>query len=254
MDHLKDVKDYWDSRSHGFSDAVIEELSSYRGGQWKQFFLDSLGEKPLDILDDGAGPGFFSIILASLGHNVTAIDYSEGMVQRILTNTSERGLCVQALRMDAQDLAFPDGSFDAVVQRDVLWNLDDPAKAISEAYRVLRRGGKYIVKDGNHYLSAHDDDYAREAEKRREEWKKKAEENSEGHAPGDHYAHNPENVDYTIIEKIALQQPLSHVRRPQWDVDQLIRCGFSSLEISLEGSPLPYAFTVVAVKPGKESI
>ena len=247
MDHLSDVKDYWDRRSHGFSDAVNEELDSYKGDAWREFFRQNLGDGPLEILDDGAGAGFFSMILAGMGHSLTAVDYSEGMVERVILNTRERGLSVKAFRMDAQELSFEDESFDAVVQRDVLWNLDDPARAVSEVFRVLRPGGKYILKDGNHYLSANDEEFARASRQRRE--KAEAERKQRGPSPGDHNAHNPENVDYTVIERIALEQPLSHVRRPQWDVDTLIRCGFSGINITLEGAPYPYAFTIVAIKP-----
>ena len=57
-----------------------------------------------------------------------------------------------------------------------------------------------------------------------------------------------------MIERIAVEQPLSHVRRPQWDVDTLIRCGFSEIRLKLEGSPFPYSYIIVAVKPEKESI
>ena len=252
MDHLTVVKDYWDRRSHGFSDAVIEELDSYKGEEWREFFRAELGEEPLKILDDGAGAGFFTMILSALGHDVTAVDYSEGMVERIILNTKERGLEAAALRMDAQALSFEDGIFDAVVQRDVLWNLDDPARAVSEVYRVLRPGGKYIMKDGNHYLSANDEEFAEASRKRREKWA--LEEKDKGHPPGDHNAHNPEKVDYTVIERIAVEQPLSHVRRPQWDVDALIRCGFSEIRIRMEGSPYPYSYTIVAVKPEGGSI
>ena len=58
MDHLKDVKDYWDKRSHGFSDAINEEADSHLGEEYKERFRKLFGEKPLEILDDGAGAGF----------------------------------------------------------------------------------------------------------------------------------------------------------------------------------------------------
>ena len=137
-DHLAQVQDYWNQRSHGFSDAINEELDSQLGKEWIDRFSELFGEEPMDILDDGAGAGFFSMILGSQGHRVTSIDYSAEMVEYIKTNMKNRGLSCMAYQMDAQDLAFEDSSFDAVVQRNVMWNLDHPEIAYSEIYRVLR--------------------------------------------------------------------------------------------------------------------
>lgn len=154
MDHLKEVQAYWDLRSHGFSDAINEEAESILGQEWTDYFRETLGESSLEILDDGAGAGFFSILLARLGHRVTSIDYSRGMVEKIKENLADRGLPSNALQMDAQALDFADASFDAVVQRNVMWNLDDPAQAYREIARVLKPGGVFIIDDGNHFWRA----------------------------------------------------------------------------------------------------
>ena len=247
MNHLKQVGEYWDLRSHGFSDAINEELDSHLGEAWKKRFADMFDKGPLDVLDDGAGAGFFSMILASLGHNVTSIDYSDNMVAYIRENMAKRGLKANALQMDAQDLKFADGSFDAVVQRNVMWNLDAPEKAYAEVYRVLRPGGVFMIDDGNHYLSAHDEEYAKEAEARRAQFE--AMRAKEDVTPGSHYRNNPENVDFTIIEKIAVEQPMSFRRRPQWDLDQMIRLGFKEIKVEIDGAGLPHRFLITAKKP-----
>ncbi|MBQ1711852.1 MAG: class I SAM-dependent methyltransferase [Firmicutes bacterium] len=247
MDHLKQVGEYWDLRSHGFSDAINEELDSHLGEAWKKRFADMFDKGPLDVLDDGAGAGFFSMILASLGHNVTSIDYSDNMVAYIRENMAKRGLKANALQMDAQDLKFADGSFDAVVKRNVMWNLDAPEKAYAEIYRVLRPGGVFMIDDGNHYLSAHDEEYAKEAEARRAQFE--AMRAKEDVTPGSHYRNNPENVDFTIIEKIAVEQPMSFRRRPQWDLDQMIRLGFKEIKVEIDGAGLPHRFLITAKKP-----
>lgn len=246
MDHLKDVKDYWDKRSHGFSDAINEEADSHLGEEYKERFRKLFGEKPLEILDDGAGAGFFTILLSSLGHKVTSIDYSDGMVEHIKENMANRGLECKALQMDAQDLKFESESFDAIVQRNVMWNLDEPEKAYSEIYRVLKPGGIFLIDDGNHYLAAHDEEYAEAAAKRRAEFE--AMRKKEDLTPGSHYRHNPENVDFTIIEEIAKDQPMSYERRPQWDVDQMIKLGYKDIHIEIFGKGLPHRFILVARK------
>ncbi len=246
MDHLKEVQAYWDLRSHGFSDAINEEADSMLGQKWKGYFREVLGEAPLDILDDGMGAGFFTILLAQLGHRVTGVDYSDGMVEKTRENLRARGLAADVLQMDAQALRFADRSFDAVVQRNVMWNLDDPAKAYREIARVLKPGGIFLIDDGNHYLASHDKEYAAEHERIRE--KRRLEREKETVVPGSHYAHNPEQVDFTIIERIASEQPLSYLRRPQWDLDQLIRLGFFDLQVHIDGERLPGHFRISARK------
>ena len=246
MDHLKEVQAYWDLRSHGFSDAINEEAESILGQEWTDYFRETLGENPLEILDDGAGAGFFSILLARLGHRVTSIDYSQGMVEKIKENLADRGLPSNALQMDAQALDFADASFDAVVQRNVMWNLDDPARAYREIARVLKPGGIFVIDDGNHYLASHDAEYAAENERLREKWRRQREKNET--VPGSHYAHNPEQVDFTIIERIAQEQPLSFIRRPQWDLEQLIALGFWDLRVEIDGETLPRHYRIAARK------
>ena len=246
MDHLKEVQNYWDLRSHGFSDAINEEADSALGEKWKEYFREILGEVPLEILDDGAGAGFFSILLAQLGHRVTSIDYSGGMVEKTRENMAARGLPSNVQQMDAQALRFADGSFDAVVQRNVMWNLDDPAKAYREIARVLKPGGVFIIDDGNHYLASHDAEYAAERERLREKWRLEREKREA--VPGSHYAHNPEQVDFTIIERIAREQPLSFIRRPQWDLEQLIALGFWDLRVEIDGEALPRHYRITARK------
>ena len=246
-DHLEEVRNYWNLRSHGFSNAVNEEIDSPAGEAWKETFRELFGGEPLEVLDDGAGPGFFTMILCGLGHRVTAIDYSEDMTERIHMNLDTRGMDARILRMDAQRLDFADGSFDAVVQRNVLWNLDEPEKAYAEIFRVLRPGGACLIDDGNFYLWAHDDEYAEATAARRAEYKEWMEKG--GTIPGDHYNHNPENVDFRIIDEIAVKQPLARERRPQWDIDRMIRLGFRDIHVEIEGTGLPQHFRITARKP-----
>ena len=59
-----------------------------------------------------------------------------------------------AVLADAAALPFPDGSFDAVALLYVLYHLQEPASALSEAHRVLRPGGLLAVAAPSRYWDA----------------------------------------------------------------------------------------------------
>lgn len=245
MQHIEEIKDYWNLRANGFSLAVEEELRTESGKEWEEIFRKTITKEKAAVLDDGTGAGFFPVILSRLGHQVTAIDYSEEMTAQAEKRFKEAGAEVLVRQMDAQKLEFADENFDAVVSRNVLWNLDDPAAAYREMHRVLRPGGKLIISDGNMYLYMHDEEYARLHEKQMEEMRKKHEIDG-----GLHGKHNVDHVDFSIIEKIAEDLPMSRRRRPQWDFEQLISLGFDDIHVKLHGKELPMGFLIIAGKKG----
>lgn len=135
---LKNIQSYWDMRAGGFSDASMEERKTEPGERWENIFKNSL-KTGCHVLDDGCGAGFFTTLLASMGFQVTAVDYSTKMLEEVRRNLETEGLKAELHQMDVQSLEFADNSFDAVVSRNVFWNLEHADKAYEEAYRVLKR-------------------------------------------------------------------------------------------------------------------
>lgn len=97
-----------------------------------------------DVLEVGCGTG----LLWSIGWNsptsdfaLTLTDLSPGMVYETVPVVKERISSVDGLAADAQDLPFADGSFDVVIANQMLYHVPDPARAVREMARVLRRGG-----------------------------------------------------------------------------------------------------------------
>ena len=244
MELLASIAEYWSMRAEGYSESVNRNLDSLESGSWLRRIskYSDLGS-PMRILDAGTGPGFFPMLLGGQGHDVTAIDCTEAMLRESERNCRERGAEARFLRMDAQDLDVPDGSFDLVLSRNLIWNLERPERAYREWLRVLAPGGRMIVFDGNHYLHLYDRDYS---------------ENSR--LALEHPRVNIDGVDTWIIREIARDLPLSRERRPQWDLGVLMEAGAVSVSAEFEpgetvrvDSPrgtvfLPDRFTICAVK------
>jgi phosphatidylethanolamine/phosphatidyl-N-methylethanolamine N-methyltransferase len=113
----------------------------------RQRSLALLDAKPGErVLVVGCGTGADLPYIAA-GVEVTAVDLTPAMVDRTRTRAAALGREVDARVMDAQALAIPDASFDAVVLHLVLAVVPDPVAAIREAARVLRPGGRAVVFD-----------------------------------------------------------------------------------------------------------
>ena len=226
---LKTVGDYWSTRSEGFSEYILEHLDGDENKLYFRRIREFSDTRKMKVLDIGCGPGMFSILLGKDGHDVTAIDYSDGMIEQAKANCAKEGVAANIIKMDAQNLNFPDRSFDLVVSRKVVWNLPDPVRAYSEWLRVLKDDGKMILFDGNYFLSMHDKEYADHSEKMREIYKDKIPEKREGKAYN-------QGGDPNVIRGFAKELPLSKERRPAWDVRTLTEMGVKCIKVDIDTS------------------
>ncbi len=139
------VKEYWDERSSTFDLSPGHVMGSKEEKEaWISLFQDKFGKGIQKILDIGAGTGFLSLILAEMGYDVVGVDFSEEMLERAKKKAADQGLKlkVEFKLDDAEALSFKSESFDAIVNRAVLWTLPNPKEALSEWKRVLKPGGK----------------------------------------------------------------------------------------------------------------
>lgn len=102
-------------------------------------FLGSLAGKR--ILDLGAGAGEASLFFASRGARVTALDISPAQIAVLSRAASARGLAVEALAIPAEELPFPDQTFDLAYGNSVLHHVDY-RRVVPEVRRVLKPGGR----------------------------------------------------------------------------------------------------------------
>ena len=93
----------------------------------------------ISLLDVGCGPGYVSTEAAERGAKPIGLDFSKemiGIAKRMFPDIEFR-------EGDAQNLPFDDASFDRVVANFALLHLTDPQRAMAEANRVLKPGGRF---------------------------------------------------------------------------------------------------------------
>lgn len=148
--HLKEeIREYWSRRSQTFDLAFGHRIPpGPEFNAWADAMRAHLGERPLRVLELACGTGEVTGVLLSLGHEVTAIDFSEAM----LAVARKKHAGKPRLRFflaDAENTMEPDGAYDAVVCRHLVWTLTDPRAALADWLRVLKPGGRLLVFDGD---------------------------------------------------------------------------------------------------------
>ena len=111
--------------------------------------LEALGNWQFDsLLDLGTGTGRLLELLAPLYARAVGVDASADMLAVARANLDRAGVANAQVRLgDIQHLPFTRNSFDVVTIHQVLHYLDEPERAISEAARVLRPGGRLLIVD-----------------------------------------------------------------------------------------------------------
>src|ERR1700678_1120958 len=125
-------------------------LHRYWKGRLLKLAAGRPGERALDLC---CGTGDVALALARQGLTVTGLDFSEPMLaiarQRQETQHAkiQPTATVSFLRGDAQQIPFPEASFDVVTISYGLRNLADMGRGLSEMLRVARPGGRMLVLD-----------------------------------------------------------------------------------------------------------
>lgn len=119
------------------------KFSSWRGDLWGRV----RGER---VLEAGVGTGK-NIPYYPENMEMTAIDLSPKMLEQARKKAAGEGTEVKLLEADAQELPFPDDSFDAAVATFLFCSVPDPVQGLEELRRVLVPGGQLLLLE--HVLS-----------------------------------------------------------------------------------------------------
>ncbi|CAD7023752.1 ArsR family transcriptional regulator [Pseudorhizobium endolithicum] len=122
--------------------------------------LRLIGRAPVDsLLDLGTGTGWILQLLSGVYRRALGIDASRDMLSVARANLDKAGIVKASVRQgDIFNLPLDGQDFDLVTIHQVLHFLDEPERAIAEAARVLRPGGRLLIVD----LAPHDLEYLRD--------------------------------------------------------------------------------------------
>ena len=206
------IRDYWDRDSDTYDETRSHAISDpLEAAAWRQALADALPGRGSKVLDVGAGTGALSLLAAELGYEVTALDLSTGMLGRAELKAKERGVDERMRFVVGSGTEPPDGPFDAVMERHVLWTLPDPVGALARWREVSKR---LVLFEG----VWGEDDLRRKAKDVAADWLRRF--MGVGH---DHHAPYPEEV--------LAELPLARLPSPAPLIDALHEAGWSAVRI-----------------------
>ena len=127
---------------------LINDLQSFGlHRRWKRKLVNLAQVKPNDLaLDICCGTGDIAFALARAGARVTAVDFSEPMLDVAKARARRKGFSEISFQQgDAQKLSSPNDTFDVVSVGYGLRNLPNWRTGLAEMHRVARAGARLLV-------------------------------------------------------------------------------------------------------------
>ena len=141
-----DVSKMFDDVAHRY-DFLNDLLSLGRTKAWRRVVTSIIAPKHgMKILDIAAGTGSSSRPLVDKGAEVTALDFSHGMIEQ----GRKQNKNINFVQGDALKLPFEDNAFDVTTISFGLRNTSNTDKALKEALRVTKDGGRIVVAEFSH--------------------------------------------------------------------------------------------------------
>ncbi len=134
-------EEYW-NRVYTSEEEYLEERVVAEGSDGEEEFDRKILNASVGkvVLDVGCGDARFTMQIAELAKEVFGVDFSEKAMLRALEEIARvKATNIRVQTANANKLPFPEGTFDLVVSRR--GPVSDNLRTLSEAYRVLRKGG-----------------------------------------------------------------------------------------------------------------
>ncbi|HJS26984.1 MAG TPA: methyltransferase domain-containing protein [Actinomycetota bacterium] len=206
------IREFWDEDAHTYDAAKSHAISDpLEAAAWRRALVEALPAPGSRVLDVGAGTGALSILAAELGHEVTALDLSPGMLGRAELKAKERGLGGRMAFVVGSGMEPPGGPFDVVMERHVLWTMLDPVGGLARWREVASRLVLFEGIWGERDLRRRAKDLAAETLRRTMR------------TPPDHHAPYPEDV--------LAELPLARLPSPVPLIEAVQRAGWSAVRI-----------------------
>lgn len=140
------IRQFWDVDAYSYDhDAGHHPRAAMTLAAWRGAFLRLLPPPPAHVLDVGAGTGFLTLNLARLGYRVTALDVAPSMLAHLRGKAEAAEVEVATVEGAAEQP--PDGPFDAVVERHLVWTLPRPEHGLT-AWRKAAPEGRLVLFEG----------------------------------------------------------------------------------------------------------
>jgi len=139
-------------------DLMNDLMSAGMHRVWKDLFTAQIRpprNAPYHHLDVAGGTGDIAFRIAQAGSprtEVTVLDINGDMLEVGRERAQKRGLAERLtfVEANAEDLPFPDRTFDSYTIAFGIRNVPRIPRALSEAFRVLKRGGRFLCLEFSH--------------------------------------------------------------------------------------------------------
>lgn len=152
LDRLRDVKGERAAAAGAYFSRVADDWDRLRAMHYsddeiEKAVLAAAGAGPFEVVVDfGTGTGRMLALFSGMARRVEGIDLSHQMLTVARSKLEEANISNASVRHgDATASPYPDNSASLVIIHQVLHFLDDPGRALNEAARVLKPGGRLVV-------------------------------------------------------------------------------------------------------------
>ena len=140
MNNTEKIKKRY-NRVAKFYDIIENPMEMMALKKWR---IDLMKELKGKVLEVGVGTGK-NIEHYPINIDITAIDFSEKMIKKAYEKAVKFDKKVKLINMDAQNMDFPDDTFDVIFTTCVFCSVPDPILGLKELRRVCKPNGKIIM-------------------------------------------------------------------------------------------------------------